>query len=59
MDAKELITDVLINAGKPLKSSEIATLSGLSKEETDRAVKVLKSEGKIYSPQRCFWQTKQ
>lgn len=59
MDAKELIKDILINAGKPLKNSEIATLSGLSREETDKVVKVLKSEGKIFSPQRCFWQTKQ
>lgn len=45
-------------AGKPLKSGEIADAAGLDKKEVDKAMKVLKTEGKIESPKVCFWQPK-
>ena len=58
MDAKELVYKTLITAAKPLRNSEIAELSGLSKTIVEKAMKELKSEDKIFSPQRCFWQSK-
>lgn len=45
-------------AGKPLKAGEIADAAGLDKKEVDKAMKVLKTEGKIESPKVCFWQPK-
>uniref|UniRef100_UPI0032166753 hypothetical protein n=1 Tax=uncultured Draconibacterium sp. TaxID=1573823 RepID=UPI0032166753 len=45
-------------AGKPLKAGEIAEASGLDKKEVDKAMKVLKTEEKIVSPKRCFWEPK-
>ena len=45
-------------AGKPMKAGEIAEASGLDKKEVDKAMKVLKSEEKIVSPKRCFWEPK-
>lgn len=45
-------------AGKALKAGEIAEASGLDKKEVDKAMKVLKAEGKIESPKVCYWQPK-
>jgi DNA-binding transcriptional regulator GbsR (MarR family) len=45
-------------AGKPLKAGEIAEAAGLDKKDVDKAMKVLKTEEKIVSPKRCFWEPK-
>jgi hypothetical protein len=58
MDNKQSVLDTLIKAGKPLRSGDISDLSGLGKNDVDKAIKVLKSDGKIFSPKRCFWQVK-
>jgi len=42
-------------AGKPLRSGEIAELTGLDKKEVEKAIKKLKKEGKIESPKRCYY----
>ena len=49
------ILKTIKDSGKALKSGEIAALSGIDKKEVDKAIKVLKSENKIYSPKRCFY----
>lgn len=55
---KDKIIETLMNAGKPLKSGEIATLAGLDKKEVDKTIKELKSADKLYSPKRCFYDIK-
>ncbi len=52
----EKVLKTLQAAGKPLKAGEIAEASGLDKKEVDKAMTVLKAEGKIVSPKRCFWE---
>ena len=42
-------------AGKPLRPGEIAELSGLPKDEVSKILKILKKEGKVDSPKRCFY----
>jgi DNA-binding IclR family transcriptional regulator len=54
----EKVLEAMKAAGKPLKAVEIAEASGLDKKEVDKAMKVLKAEGKIESPKVCFWQPK-
>ncbi len=54
----EKVFETLKVAGKPLKAGEIATASGLDKKEVDKAMKVLKKEGRIESPKVCYWQPK-
>jgi DNA-binding transcriptional regulator GbsR (MarR family) len=54
----EKVFETMKAAGKPLKAGEIATASGLDKKEVDKAMKVLKAEGKIESPKVCYWQPK-
>lgn len=56
MDKKEIVLKVLKSAGKPMKAGEIAELAGMDKKETDKAMNLLKSEGLIESPIRCYWQ---
>lgn len=52
------IIDVLAMAGKPMKSGEIADASGIDKKEVDKLIKKLKTEEKIFSPKRCFYDIK-
>ncbi len=43
-------------SGKPMKAGEIAAAAGMDKKEVDKAMNVLKKEGKIVSPVRCAWE---
>lgn len=52
---KDEIVKTLKEAGKALKAGEIAELSGIDKKEVDKGIKELKSENKLYSPKRCFY----
>lgn len=58
METKELVLATLQKAGKPLKNSEIATISGIDQKEVEKAIKKLKIEDKVDSPIRCFWAAK-
>ncbi len=58
MDKKEQVLQALKTSEEPLKSGEIAEKSGLDKKDVDKAMKILKEEGKIVSPKRCFWEAK-
>lgn len=54
----EKVFETIKAAGKPLKAGEIAAASGLDRQEVDKAMKVLKAEGRIESPKVCYWQPK-
>lgn len=56
--SKEIVYKALKDAGKMLKSGEIAQITGLDKKEVDKAIKSLKIEEKIFSPKKCFYQAK-
>ena len=58
MELKEKVLETLKKADQALRSGDIVKLSGLEKKDVDKAMNVLKSEGKIFSPKRCFWQAK-
>lgn len=56
--SEEKVMQVFVEAGKPLKAGEIAELSGLDKKEVDKIIKKLKTEEKIHSPKRCYYEPK-
>lgn len=58
MDSAEKILSTVKSAGKPMKSGEIAEQSGIDKKDVDKAIKKLVAEGKMYSPQRCYYDLK-
>ncbi|MBS3970189.1 MAG: MarR family transcriptional regulator [Clostridia bacterium] len=55
MDVKEAVLKALAESSEPLKGGDIAIKAGLDKKEVDKAIQVLKKEGKIVSPKRCFY----
>ncbi len=58
MDTNEKVLSALKKSGKPMKGGEIADATGIDKKEVDKAIKKLVTEGKIVSPQRCFYAIK-
>jgi len=55
MSNEEVVLEIMKKAGKPLKSAEIAEMTGIPKKEVDKIIKKLKKEGKIISPKRCYY----
>ena len=52
----EKVFQTLKKAGKPMKAAEIAEAAGIDKKDVDKAIKTLKTEGKISSPKVCYYQ---
>jgi len=55
MESKDAIIKAMEQSGKPMKGGEIAEASGVDKKEVDKVIKKLVAEGKIDSPQRCYY----
>ncbi len=58
MDIKEIVLSALKKSPAPLKSGEIAELTGQDKDKVDKAIKSLVSDEKVISPKRCYYQVK-
>lgn len=58
METTEKVLQALVKAGKPMKSGEIAELTGIEKKDVDNAIKKLKKEEKIGSPKVCYYEPK-
>jgi DNA-binding transcriptional regulator GbsR (MarR family) len=52
----EKVLAVMSASEKPLTAGKIAELAGIDKKEVEKAMNVLKKEGKIVSPVRCAWE---
>jgi len=50
------VLSVMKKAKKPLNAGQIAELAGIDRKEVDKAMKKLKTEEKIISPKRCYWE---
>ncbi len=55
METSQLILDILKRSSAPMSAGEIAEKSGIERKEVDKAMKLLKDDGKIISPRRCYW----
>jgi len=58
MEHTQMVINEMKKAGKALKAGELVQLTGLTREEIDKAIKQLKKEEKIVSPKTCFWEPK-
>jgi biotin operon repressor len=56
MDTADQILKAMQSAGKSLSAGQIAEISGIDRKEVDKAMKKLKTEGKIVSPKNCYWE---
>lgn len=57
-DGKEKVLEIMQQEAKPLRPGEIADLTGVDKKDVSKYIKELKTEEKVYSPKRCFYQAK-
>ena len=55
MDAVELVFKTLQTTDEPLNAGKIVEATKLERKDVDKAMKILKAEGRIVSPKRCFW----
>ena len=58
MEAKTRVLEVMKKEAVPLNAGKIAELSQLDRKVVDKAMALLKDEGTIISPKRCYWQAK-
>lgn len=49
------VLQAMKDAGKPVRPGEVAKAMGIESKEVSKAIKVLKKEGKIHSPKRCYY----
>lgn len=56
METVEKVLDAMKKAGKPVSAGQIVEVSGLDRKEVDKAMKKLKTDGKITSPKNCYWE---
>ena len=54
--SKEKVFDALKNSPEPLDAKGIMATTGLERAEVDKAIKVLRKDGVIDSPKRCFYE---
>ncbi len=54
-EKEQIVLAAMENAGKPLRPGDIVELTGLDKNEVSKIINILKKEGKVISPKRCFW----
>ena len=55
MDAEEIVLEAMKKAEKPVRPGDVVKMTDLPKEEVSKAIKNLKSKGKIMSPKRCYY----
>lgn len=58
MEIKNQILDAIKKAGEPVNAGKVVELTKLDRKEVDKGMKMLKDEGLIVSPKRCFWEAK-
>ncbi|RLD52888.1 MAG: transcriptional regulator [Bacteroidetes bacterium] len=58
MNKKDQILKSLEETGKPMRPGEITDKTGIDSKEVSKLIKELKTEEKIYSPKRCFYDIK-
>jgi len=58
-DAKEIVLEAMKKAGKPVRPGVIAKATGLDSKEVSKIIKELRSEGRVYSPKRCYYAPKE
>ena len=57
MDKKEkVVLDAMKKAGKPVKSGDVAGMTGMDGKEVSKVISELKKKGKIEYPKRCYYE---
>ena len=54
-DKKDKVLGAMKDAKKPLRPGEIAKLINEESKEVTKIIKLLKKDGSVYSPKRCYY----
>jgi hypothetical protein len=57
MKNSERVLKTLEESGVPMKAGEVAEAAQLDRKEVDKAMMILKEDGRIVSPKKCYWTT--
>lgn len=57
MEHTELVIKTLEASEEPMRAGEIAEAASLDRKDVDKAMNILKKEGRIVSPKHCCWTT--
>ena len=55
MSTEDKILNALKGSADPMSAGQLADETGIDRKEIDKAMKNLKTEGKIVSPKKCYW----
>lgn len=58
MDNKDVVVKAFQESDKPLKTGEVAQMTGIDSKEIAKIIKKLKTDGVIDSPKRCYYAIK-
>lgn len=58
MNTEDRILDAMKKESKPLSAGQIADIAKIERKEVDKAMNVMKKDGRIVSPKRCYWEPK-
>lgn len=51
----EKVLQAMKDTGKPVRPGQVAKILGVESKEVSKAIKILKKEGKVHSPKRCYY----
>ncbi len=57
-DITKKVVEAFEKSEKPLKTGEIAQITGIDSKEVSKIITKMKKEGRIESPKRCYYQLK-
>ena len=55
VSTEQKVLSAMKKAGKPVRPGDVAKETGIDSKEVSKAIKELKSKGKVHSPKRCYW----
>ncbi|WP_027722216.1 transcriptional regulator [Maridesulfovibrio zosterae] len=53
---QDKVLKAMQDAGKPVRPGDVAKVIGVESKDVSKAIQVLKKEGKVHSPKRCYYE---
>lgn len=54
-DLEKKVLSAMKKAGKPVRPGDLAKIMGMDSKEVSKSMDILKKEGKVTSPKRCYY----
>jgi biotin operon repressor len=57
-EKRKKVLNAMKKAGKPVRPGDVAKMIGEESKEVSKIIDMLKKEGKVISPKRCYYAVK-